>query len=203
MKYFRVTLMLALLCVLFCAAPASHTQGFDFHATVLDPFCSNATECQLHAVDLGVPFPVSLGAGACIDAGVSPLPSGPFGCFVGTNLTGNNITSFVLDFAHIPSVTGCDTNISGVTPSVAFSVSSCVVDQSGGYDLTFTGGTIVPGHSLIVLEEGVDPSLFIGTGTLNPTPEPDSFLLLATGVMMIGLYMGTTRRERLFGFLKK
>jgi hypothetical protein len=158
-------------------------------------------------VDLGVPFQVVLDMQACQDAGVSPLPTGLFGCYVGTNLTGSNITSFTLDFAHIPSVTGCDTDITNVeNPPIAFSLSSCVVDGTGGYDLTFSGGTIVPGHSLIVLEEGVDPTLFIGMGTVDPVPEPDSMLLFATGLGMSGLYVVGQRRmakRRLFAFIKK
>jgi hypothetical protein len=73
----------------------------------------------------------------------------------------------------------------------------------GGFDLTFSGGSIAAGHTFIILEEGVDPTLFTGMATADPVPEPDSFLLLATGVMMTGLYLGTTRRQRLFGFIKK
>ncbi len=201
MRYIRVILMLALFCALFCAVPASHAVGF--HATVLDPVCTDPTECQLHAVDLGVPFPVVLGVQACTDAGVSPLPDGPFGCFVGTNLTGSNITSFTLDFLAITGVTGCDTDITDISPPVAFSVSHCAGDGDGGFLLTFTGGSIIPGHSLIVLEEGVSPDLFVGSATADPVPEPDSLLLLSTGVMMTGMYLSFTRRQRLFGFFKK
>lgn len=205
MKYLRVLILLSL--ALFCGSKTSHAQ-FDFHATVLDPACTDPTECQLHAVDLGVPFAVALGTQACTDAGVMPTPTGLYGCFVGTNLTGGNITSFVLDFANIPTITGCDTNVTNVTqPPVAFSVSNCVVDGSGGYDLTFSGGSIIPGHSLIILEEGVAPGDFRGMGTVNPTPEPDSLLLLSTGVMMTGLYVAkqryTAKQRRLFGFIKR
>lgn len=199
MKYLRVLLLVGI--ALSCVAFSSPAEGSGFHATVLDPVCTDPTECQLHAVDLGVPFPVVLGVGACTDAAVSPLPDGPFGCFVGTNLTGGNITSFTLDFAAIPEVTGCDTNITEVSPPVAFSVSSCVVNDSGGYDLTFSGGIIIPGHSLIVLEEGVDPSLFMGVGTVDPVPEPDSLLLFSTGAGMAGLYMAKQRRR--FAFIRK
>jgi len=159
------------------------------------------TECILHPTDLGVPFSVSLLAGTCGDAGVTPLPAPPFGCFFAANLTGEAITSFTLDFNAIPSVTGCDTNITGVTPPVAFSVSSCIVNAKGGYDLTFTGGSIATGHNLIILEEGVDPTLFTGVATANPVPEPDSLLLLSTGAMMMvtGLFV---KRHR-FAFRRK
>lgn len=199
MKCFRAFCLIVV--VLLCGSVASHAQG-NFHAQVLDPTCdSTNTECILHPVDLGTPFSVSLLAGTCGDAGVSPLPAPPFGCFFAANLTGEPITSFTLDFSAIPEVTGCDTNITGVTPPVAFSVSSCVVDAEGGYDLTFTGGSIATGHNLIILEEGVDPNLFKGSATANPVPEPDSLLLLSTGAMMIatGLFM---KRHR-FAFGRK
>ena len=203
MKYLRVLLLFGI--ALFCGSVTSHAQddGFDFHATVLDPTCGPASECTLHPADIGVPFSVTLDAGTCSDAGVTGLPAPPFGCFLGTNATGTSITSFTLDFLSIPTITGCDTNATSTSPPVAFSVSSCVVDPAGGFDLTFSGGSIAAGHTFIILEEGVDPTLFNGMATVNPVPEPDSFLLLATGVMMTGLYLGTTRRQRLFGFIKK
>ena len=197
MRYFRV-LCLIVVALLF-GSVAGHAQE-DFHAQVLDPTCdSTMTECILKPVDLGVPFSVSLLTGTCGDAGVSPLPAPPFGCFFAANLTGEPITSFTLDFSAIPLVTGCDTNITGVSPPVAFSVSSCVVNSEGGYDLTFTGGSIATGHNLIILEEGVDPTLFKGLGTANPVPEPDSLLLLSTGAMMMATGLFMKRRRFAFG----
>lgn len=198
MKCFRVFCLIVV--VLICGSVASHAQNF--HAQVLDPTCdSTMTECILHPVDLGAPFSVSLLAGTCGDAGVTPLPDGPFGCFFAANLTGQPITSFTLDFSAIPLITGCDTDITGVSPPVAFSVSSCVVNAEGGYDLSFTGGSIATGHNLIILEEGVDPTLFTGMATANPVPEPDSLLLLSTGAMMMvtGLFM----KRRRFAFGRK
>jgi hypothetical protein len=75
------------------------------------------------------------------------------------------------------------------------------VDSKGGYDLTFSGGSIATGHNLIILEEGVDPTLFMGSAVANPVPEPDSLLLLSTGAMMMatGLFM----KRRRFAFGKK
>jgi hypothetical protein len=198
MRYLRALCLIAV--VLFCGSVASHAQNF--RVQVLDPTCDNTmTECILHPADLGVPFSVSLLAGTCGDAGVNPLPDGPFGCFFAANLTGEPITSFTLDFNAIPLITGCDTNITGVNPPVAFSVSSCVVNAEGGYDLSFTGGSIATGHNLIILEEGVDPALFTGLATANPVPEPDSILLLSTGAMMMaaGLFI----KQRRFAFGKK
>jgi hypothetical protein len=200
MKYLRILFLFGL--ALFCGSVASHAQGF--HATILDPTCNTAdTQCILHSTDIGVPFSVSLDAATCGDADVTGLPSPPtpYGCFFGSNLTGGPITSFTLDFDAITGVTSCDTNIpESVSPAPAFGVTSCVVDSDGGYALTFSGGSIIPGNGFVILEEGVDPKSFVGTATAD-TPEPDSLLLLSTGTMMMGLYLAG--RTRLFAFLKK
>jgi PEP-CTERM motif len=203
MKYLRLLLLVGI--ALFCGSVASHAQrGDDFHATVLDPTCNVAdTQCILHSEDLGAPFSVSLDMTTCTDSGVTglPAPPTPFGCFFGSNLTGSAISSITLDFDAISGVTGCDTDITGVSPSPAFSVSKCVVDPEGGFDLTFTGGTILPGHGFVILEEGVDAASFVGMATADPVPEPASMLLLTTGVGMFGLYMAKQRRA--FAFIRK
>lgn len=199
MKCLRILFLFGL--ALFCGSVAGHASGF--HSTILDPVCNPAdTQCTLNPPDIGVPFSVSLDAVTCTDAGVSPLPSGDYGCFAGDNLTGVPLTSFTLDFAAISGVTSCDTDITGVTPSPAFSVSACTpIDGGlGGYALTFSGGSIAPGHTFVILEEGADPDSFIGSAVAD-TPEPDSLLLLSTGTMMMGLYLAG--RTRLFAFLKK
>jgi len=198
MKYLlRVLFILALSCGFACH---SHAQGF--HAQVLDPSCNaTLTECGLGVDDIGKAFPVTLSLAQCTGH-FTPLPTGSdFGCFFGSNETGAAITSFTLDFAAIPEITGCDTDITGTTPGPAFTVSQCVVDSEGGFGLTFSGGSIADGFSFVILEEGVDPRLFTGTVTANPVPEPDSLLLLATGTMMVGLYFAG--RQRLFASLKK
>jgi hypothetical protein len=201
MKYLRILFLFGL--ALFCGSVASHAQGF--HSTILDPQCVEGnTSCDLFPTDIGVPFSVSLSAAICTDAGVTPLPAAPtpYGCFAGDNLTGVPLTSFTLDFAAITGVTSCDTDITGVTPAPAFSVTNCTpIDGGlGGYALTFSGGSIIPGNGFVILEEGVDPASFVGTATAD-TPEPDSLLLLSTGTMMMGLYLAG--RSRLFAFLKK
>jgi hypothetical protein len=52
---------------------------------------------------------------------------------------------------------------------------------------------------LIILEEGVDPTLFKGSGTADPVPEPDSLLLLSTGAMMMATGLFMKRRRFAFG----
>ena len=198
MKYFRILILVGI--ALLFGSTAGHANGF--HATVLDPVCNPAnTQCILHSTDVGVPFSVSLDVATCTGADVvlTPVPE-QYGCFFGSNLTGSALTSFTLDFAAITGVTSCDTDVTGVSPAPAFSVSACVPDGDGGYFLTFSGGSIVPGNGFVILEEGVDPSLFKGLAVADPVPEPDSLLLLSTGTMMTGLYFAS--RQRLFSFLR-
>jgi hypothetical protein len=207
MKYLRILSVLA--AAMFCGSLTAHAQGF--HAQVLDPSCNlTSTECGVGFTDIGVPFSVALSAGQCTSDAIMPPITGlptdgtPFGCFLGNNDTGVSITSITLDFASIAGVTSCDTLLPGdVTPGPAFSLNTCNVDSAGGFDLSFSGGPgVADGHQFVILEEGVDPSKFVGMVNVASTPEPDSLLLFSTGAMMMaaGLFLSNRRR---FAFLKK
>ncbi len=206
MKCLRILFVLT--AAMFCGSLTAHAQGF--HAQVLDPSCNQSlTECGVGFTDIGVPFSVALSAGQCTSNAITPpitgLPtdSTPFGCFLGTNDTGETITSITLDFAKIPGVTSCDTLLPGITPGPAFSLNTCNVDPSGGYDLSFSGGPgVEDGHEFVILEEGVDPGDFTGMSTIASTPEPDSLLLFSTGAMMMAAGLFLSKRRR-FAFLKK
>jgi hypothetical protein len=200
MKYLlRVLFILTLVCGCF-----SHAGASSFHATVLDPTCVTTPDaaCTLLPTDPGTPFNINLTAQTCVDQGVSGLPTDgtPFGCFVGTNDTGFSIDSINLTFqgALLGGAT-CDTNL----PNGAFQVSSCTPPGPGDsdYSLSFSDGSITNSRAFIILETGVDPADFMGTATVGVTPEPNSLLLLSTGVMMAGLYL--MKRQNLFAFMKK
>jgi hypothetical protein len=205
MRYLRVLLLVVM--VLFIGSVACHAQGAGFHATVLDPDCPiNTSVCALNPVDLGVTFPVSFEEANCTAQGIAGPADVPFGCFIGTNNTGEAITSFSLDFTSSALLGAtCDTTTPGVTlpegTSPAFSISGCTPDGSGGFNVGFSGGDIPYTHQFVILEIGVDPMDLGSSATADPTPEPDSLLLLSTGVMMSGLYFA--RRQRLFAFFKK
>jgi hypothetical protein len=198
MKYLRILFLFGL--ALFCGSVSSHAQGF--HGQILDPpSCVSVSSCTLLPPDVGVPFPVTFNATECSEAGVvlSPVPA-EYGCFFGSNTTGETLTSFTLDVSA-SEITSCDTDVTGVTkPPVAFGVSGCNADGKGGFLLNFSGGGIDAGTSFIIIEEGIVPGDITASATAN-APEPDSLLLLSTGTMMMGLYL--TGRTRLFAFLKK
>ena len=202
----RVLFILALFCGVSSFA---HAEAVDFHAQVLDPACDpNHTSCALDPSDVGVPFSITLNQALCTShvPPVTGLPTDgtPYGCFVGTNNTGNAITSFTLDFNN-PGLTGgsCDTILPGqINPSPAFSISGCQVDPSGGFGLTFSGGSIGNSNQFIILEIGADPNLFNGTATAGETPEPNSFILFSTGAMMMTAAF-FLKRQRQFVFGKK
>ena len=206
MKYLlRVLFVLALFC-----GVASHAHASNFHAQVLDPTCVTTPDagCTLLPADLGTPFPVSLTASTCNDqfaAGNIPtLPPTPYGCFVGTNDTGQVLTSIELFFEAAPlDGATCDT----LLPNGAFTDAVCTPPDPASlnpmYTLTFSGGAIVDSGAFIFIESGLPPEDFIGTGVVNVvTPEPDSLLLFSTGAMMMTAGMFVNKRRR-FAFLKK
>jgi hypothetical protein len=210
MKYLlRVLFVFALTCGF-----ASHARAVDFHAQVLDPVCSITPDatCTLLPGDPGTSFPITLNALTCTDQGVTGLPTDgtPFGCFAGFNQTGFVLTSIDVSFdGALLAGVGCDTTlpegIAGPTGGgPAFSLSSCTPPSPGDPDfsLSFTGGSIGRTRTFILIETGINPADFVGTGVVGAaTPEPESLALLSTGVMMMmaGLYLKQSR----FAFGKK
>ena len=191
----RVLFILALFCGFTSHARAS---GVDFHVQVLDPtnFCStNPALCVV--ADPTAPFAVTFTTPTCALESISITPPG--GCLIVVNDTFQNFISLDLTFSGLGALTfDCPTS----DPKSVFSSSVCT--SSGGVDnLFFSGGDGLPGGQLMVIvENGVDPGLFEGTGTVGTTPEPDSLLLLSTGVIMMtaGLF---ANKRRLFAIAKK
>lgn len=199
MKSLRILLALA---ILLCGLPShARADGVDFRATVLDgPNLCVTGNIACFISDPTQPFAVALSASIC-PPGVTSGNSTPYGCFVGDNITGETITSLTLTFAGAPlgdQPASCDSDGQNGVPS-AFLVVGCS-EVNGTYILSFAGGDGVPnGTDFVIFEEGADPALFLdGTGVVGVAPEPDSLLLLSTGVLG-GLCTFWRRRHHPFG----
>jgi hypothetical protein len=203
MKYLlRVLFVLALFCGITSHARAA---GVDFHVQVLDPVCTVSSPIVCTVVDPSVPFPVTFTTTTCSLFFGSPAPS-TNGCFEVINATAESFTSLDITLTGFGNAT-FDCPTTGTSPASIFTNSSC----DPGEDLSFFGGSgLAPTKTLAVLiqitDQGVTDGLtigeFSGTATVNPTPEPESLLLLSTGAMMMtaGLFM---KRQRGFAFSKK
>jgi hypothetical protein len=204
----RVFFILAVFCGFVSSAKGA---GVDFHVQVLDPnVCVlNASVCGVF--DSTAPIDVGLTALACQIAGVPNLPSDPgtYGCAILFNLVvpPQDITSLNLTFSGLSGLTfECDTTGDGGVASI-FSKSSCGQSGPGTDTFSFYDGSFPFLGEAVIYENGVDPSLFVdGKATVDdppfvPTPEPNSLLLLSTGVMMVGLYFA--KQRRVFAFARK
>src|ERR1700692_2292066 len=182
---------------------------------VLALFCGVTSHA--HAVRIGLADPNSCGPNlsACsiIDANgpitgfmfdasacnVSGIPSGAY-CIDLFNQTNEIITPVPLS---IP-----DSDLGGLEPvcdTTSSFIGSCTVVPGGIDTFLFTGipsQPFGPGDVEDLYVSGIDPSVFDNAPlVVASTPEPDSLLLLSTGVMMAGLYLA--KRHNLFAFGKK
>lgn len=186
MKLFRVMLALAMV---FALSPLAKADDIpvDFQMVVIDPPPSYLVYT---ITDPSFSFTFS----DCVSPGQIPSGTSFVGCFTGQNETGQVLTSLHLAIPFISGqVAGCDPSGTGLD---IFSVVSCSTTPTG-FLLDFSGGSIGQNDVFTIAEAGVDPSAFPEVeATFNPAPEPNSALLLSTGVLMAGGLMYINRRRR-------
>lgn len=162
---------------------AAKASSIDFGMRVLDPSGFSGTTVTSDA------FPVTFSA--------CPTTSLGEGCFFGLNGTSDTFTSLDMTFPNNSflngQTAGCDTSVSGSL----FGSSSCGLVGSN-YQLDFSGGTgIAPNAVFIISETGVTPADFpVGSAIVGVTPEPDSLLLMSTGLICMLAFMFGTERGR-------
>jgi hypothetical protein len=186
MKLLQYLLAIALVCVLAGVAKAD---PLDFKMGVLDP----ASGANVTYVDNdSTPFAVAFSP--------CPINISANGCFTGYNESDVTFTSLDITFANTTSAsdpTDMTDYLNGQTPTCntsepgsLFSSASCSLSPDDTtYTLDFSGGSgIAPGAFFIITESGPLPSAFQdGMAEVAATPEPNSALLLSTGMAMVGL----------------
>lgn len=204
MRNLRNLLAVTLLCALGTVAKAAPV---DFQVVVIDPVPSNL----IHPITAdGFTYTFS----ACVSPGQVPAGTSYVGCFSGENATGHTLTSLEMFFPAEGTATCAKF---GSNLDLFTSVTCTAV--SGGFLFDYTGGNIptANGHApddaefnqdsiFTIAESGTDPSLmpvvtasFNGPVSMTPTPEPDSLVLLSTGLLAGGGLMLGNLRRRVFG----
>lgn len=194
MKMLRILLVIALVCGLTHRAKAD-----DFQMIVVDPLPSYPV---FQITDTSFDF---FFIAPCISPGQIPSGANYDACFTGQNETGMVLTSLTIAVANTIGNQTAGCSPSGLTnqqgqPLDIFSSISCGPGPDGvGYLLTYSGGDIPLDGIFTIAEQGATPADFgdvhavAGTAA---TPEPESFLLLSTGVLSASSYLFAGRRRR-------
>jgi hypothetical protein len=187
MKTLRFLLATTLLSGLGAVANAS---AVGFQVIVIDPPPSNL----IHPITSDS---FTFTFATCVSPGQVPQGTSYVGCFTGENATGHTLSSLQM-FIPVTGTIDCSKSTTGLD---LFTAVSCTAAQ-GGYILNYTGGNIPTSNGnspdnanfnrdsvFTIAESGVDPGSFPQvTANFNPvaTPEPDSLLLLSTGLLSGG-----------------
>ncbi|HEX3572582.1 MAG TPA: PEP-CTERM sorting domain-containing protein [Acidobacteriaceae bacterium] len=202
MKSLRSLLAATLLCGLTVIANAAPV---NFQVIVIDPPTGPVT------ITNSTPQPLTVSWQACTNPS---LPASFIDCFSAVNDTGHDITSlslFIPLSSSDPSQACPDT--AGSLTSI-FSQRDCT-NVSGGLLMNFSGGTLNfldhddrhepdgddANTAFTIAVSLADPNLDLPDGTLMinsplaPTPEPNSLLLLSTGLLGGAMILGNRRRR--------
>jgi hypothetical protein len=190
MRVYRCLFAAALLCGLTGIAKAD-----DFQMVVIDP------PPVPHTDILTDTFTIAFHQ---CSASLAPY----VGCFTGENETGHTLTSLQIFVPNAQSLSGQTVNCAAFGGGLDIFTSISCSQVTGGYLLLFSGGNIPsdstgrdddenPDSFFTIAEYGASADSFPRSqGRFDPVPEPDSLMLLSSG-MLSGLgYMVSNRRKQ-------
>lgn len=194
MKLLRITCLSAAVLGLTLSAYADSVPANDFVARVLDPPLTSPAPADSYSVTPITTLDFAVTFTACV-AGELPGGATADGCFAGENDSPSAWTALDLFFVNNDALGDQPVSCPITTGDHSFfGVADCTIDD-GLYHLGFDMGTIPTndGNASIffITETGVDPADF-PTGSayanqpnvqLAATPEPDSLLLMMTGML--------------------
>jgi hypothetical protein len=188
MSLLRCLLVVALVCGLSGVAKADQA---DFHTTILDPYATTPV--------FSTPFQFSFAP--CV-AGQLPtnVKDTYVGCFSAVNRTGKDWIGLQLVVSNTDALSGQPASCALDGSADLYQKTSCSLTPNGSeYVLSFSDGDIPNNGNFVIAEDGVNPADFplVSVTATTATPEPESILLLSTGLVALGSLVN--RRRGRFG----
>ncbi len=218
MKMLRCLLAMSLISGLSGIAKADSFPANDFQMVVIDPTVPSNLINHIFTDNFTFTFPSSGPQKGCKSSQLFGLSTTTYlGCFTGENDTGHPLTSLqllipVFNFNNQLDQPGCSP-----VPQDIFATISCgFTTDHKNYFLSFSGGKIPTSHGgcdrnsdsedeggdlcsspsiFTIAEAGIPPGQFPAVQVVANAPEPNSLLLLSTGVLSTGCFLANWRRR--------
>ncbi len=177
----------------------AHASAADYRTNVLDPLPPAGQTSYPTFIITSVPFQITFSTCA-----PNELPGGltADGCFAGVNKTGFDWNNIQFTFPNDEVLNSQPVSCEPAKSDNIFGSTDCELDPNGLYVLNFTNGLLHDGDFFFVTEEGVVPASSFPTGDATvlttTTPEPMPLILLATGLLVAGLFVRSGLSKRTF-----